>query len=69
MGHSRSVSELADLAKDDPQRIWEHQSATRSLEKLCRQRSLLDERIAFAKGRIKVAENRLARELLRQVAP
>ena len=59
----KRATQLADLAKDDPQRIWEHQSATKTLEKLCRQRSLIEERIAGANHRVKLAKTRLTQQI------
>src|SRR5208337_1724570 len=70
------LKQQLELAKDPS---WEHRSATTELGKLSRQRTLIEQRIAFAKGRLKVAQDRLAeleqpslqrsgkiRELLRQ---
>jgi hypothetical protein len=51
------VKQQLDLAKDPSAK---HRSAAVALQKLARQRSLLEERIAFAKGRLKVAQDRLA---------
>jgi hypothetical protein len=57
----KRATQLADLAKDDPRRIWEHRSLTTELQKLARQRSLIEERIAGANYRVKLAKTRLTR--------
>ena len=70
-----------ELTKDDPRQIREHRSLTTELQKLARQRALIEERIAGANYRVKLAKTRLAqaeqpslqssgkiRELLRQIA-
>jgi hypothetical protein len=44
---------------NDPARSLEHRSATTTLQKLGRQRAQIEERIAGAKYRLKVAQDRL----------